>query len=581
MNPVVQASGICDHILMYSIRLSRSARLCVAAVVALTIAGCEAPSTPQFVTHRLVQPLEGPCPTDPAALTQGEFIGEVSEFAATISGPDIGTPLQATGTGSITIDKVPAGEDRIVAMYGLSNGLARWRGVSAPTTFVEGEPITVNVVLAAVAEFSCARSKVSQHVFHTATPMLDGRVLIVGGASTMADASASCINCLKAAATDDAALYDPATGVFEVVGRLATTRMFHTATRLNDGRVVIVGGAGSATFFKGTNTHPFPIVPEDPRGSVEVFDPATKTFTAAGNDPGGPRIFAAATLTLDGEVVVTGGIPSKAQGRPNDLGNALSTSTLCSGTVVACRTGPPLASARAGHVAFTTEPQGVYLFGGSVDEGENRYQVEYLSTAGSQFVHLVRATGVVTRNLFFSGVAQYFASNVLIAGGLRRTVSGGVVAFESGPGISDQAHVFAVDASDPRDPTLKGGSTPGVTMQSTRIFASAAGLPDEESAIVVGGFAIDDLATINWTPRSDLDLFNERQFADADPRMQTIGVNGVARTLRQPRAGATATAVGDGTVVVVGGYVGSDRVAETGEVFADQKAPPQAAEFVR
>jgi hypothetical protein len=65
-----------------------------------------------------------------------------------------------------------------------------------------------------------------------------------------------------------------------------------------------------------------------------------------------------------------------------------------------------------------------------------------------------------------------------------------------------------------------------------------------------------------------------------EPKTSTIRVNGADRTLRQARAGATATAIGDGTVVIAGGY-NANLVAETAEIFADNNTPPQAAEFNR
>ena len=595
MNPVVDAGGICDHIAMYSIRLSRSAPLWVAAVVALTIAGCDAPTAPQLVTHSLSQPLTGPCPTDPSVLGQGEFVGDVSEFGATISGPDISEPLMAGGTGSLTIDNVPEGENRIIALFGLANGQARWRGVSAPTTVVKDVPQTVDIVLAAVSDFSCARTASGAHVFHTATPLNDGTVLVVGGAATMVDASVACGGqgnggpCLKATATASAAVYDPKTGVFIPAGRLAQGRMFHTATKLADGRVVIAGGAGEATFFMTTSaTRPFPVVPDAPIVSVEVFDPTTRQFTSAANDPGGARIFAASTTLLSGEALITGGIPSRAQTGNHDLSNALKTTTICGGNVVACRAGPPMVSARAGHVAFTTEPQGVYLWGGSVDTSVDGHHVEYLQPDGAAFVRLLRASmfGPSTvnpdnrtrKNIFFAGVAQYVDYRVLIAGGLTRKTTG-----EFSAEFSDLAYIFDVggDDKDLSENDVKGGVTPPVRMQSRRIFTSAAGLPDESSGIVIGGFDADDLATIDWTPSGALDLFSEAVVGTPDARMSTLDVVGTPRTMRQPRGGATATAIGDGTVVIVGGYTGNDDIAETAEVFADRLTPPQAAEYVK
>ena len=63
--------------------------------------------------------------------------------------------------------------------------------------------------------------------------------------------------------------------------------------------------------------------------------------------------------------------------------------------------------------------------------------------------------------------------------------------------------------------------------------------------------------------------------------IDSLSAGAFTPTLRESRGGATATAVGDGTVVVVGGNTGPNVVAETAEVFADTKVPPQAAGFVQ
>jgi hypothetical protein len=78
--------------------------------------------------------------------------------------------------------------------------------------------------------------------YHTATLAPDGRVLIAGGAgsdSTLATYSYSSYKALKSAE-----LYDPAAAAWTYTSSLNVARMGHTATHLNGGRVLVVGGLG-------------------------------------------------------------------------------------------------------------------------------------------------------------------------------------------------------------------------------------------------------------------------------------------------------------------------------------------------
>lgn len=117
---------------------------------------------------------------------------------------------------------------------------------------------------------------------HTATQLLNGKVLIVGGALTSTS---------EPVAT--AEVYDPATGVFTMTGEMATAREQHTATLLADGRVLIVGGTTS------TRTG-------DPTATAEVYDPFTGSFSITGS-MAEARTFHTATLLPSGKVLVAGG----------------------------------------------------------------------------------------------------------------------------------------------------------------------------------------------------------------------------------------------------------------------------------
>jgi hypothetical protein len=114
---------------------------------------------------------------------------------------------------------------------------------------------------------------------HTATRLRDGRVLIAGGMGESNEYH------------DTAELYDPATGTFGMTGRMTTARSNHEAVLLADGRVLLVGGTGTGWTFLA---------------SAEIYDPRVGTFTEAGL-MGEPREGHAAVALHDGHVLVVGG----------------------------------------------------------------------------------------------------------------------------------------------------------------------------------------------------------------------------------------------------------------------------------
>ena len=109
-----------------------------------------------------------------------------------------------------------------------------------------------------------------------------GRVLVVGGSN---EATAG-------QPIPDIEVYNPDPDFFVVVDRLGFARTGHTASRLNDGVVVIVGGFDSEGATLGT---------------IELFDPRTSIV-----DPIGAlsavRAGHTATLLPDGSVLLAGGI---------------------------------------------------------------------------------------------------------------------------------------------------------------------------------------------------------------------------------------------------------------------------------
>ena len=117
---------------------------------------------------------------------------------------------------------------------------------------------------------------------HTATLLLDGRVLVAGG-----DMSSTGL-------TSAGNLTDPATGLWSPTGDMTTARERHTATLLlPSGKVLVTGG-----------------IPMDgglALDSAELFDPTTGTWTATTSMPAAAVLHRASLLPSSGRVLIAGG----------------------------------------------------------------------------------------------------------------------------------------------------------------------------------------------------------------------------------------------------------------------------------
>jgi hypothetical protein len=118
---------------------------------------------------------------------------------------------------------------------------------------------------------------------HAAVLLQNGEVLVVGGDSVVARHRAT---------LSSAELYDPTTGVWTGVPPMAHARSAATATLLRDGRVLVAGGASTAT--------------DAALSSAELYNPVSRQWTSAG-DMEAPRAYHTATLLPSGKVLVTGG----------------------------------------------------------------------------------------------------------------------------------------------------------------------------------------------------------------------------------------------------------------------------------
>jgi len=167
---------------------------------------------------------------------------------------------------------------------------------------------------------------------HSATLLQDGRILIAGGMRRNQDFYRS------------VELYDPATGKFQLTGEMNIARVGHAAVLLHSGKVLIAGGW----------------IGHGCTDSAELYNPATGRFTLIAKMTelrGRP----AATLLANGDVLITGGAD-----HPNTSGGTAS-AELFHATVQTFEALGPMHAARISHTATLLRDGRVLVVGGRGD----------------------------------------------------------------------------------------------------------------------------------------------------------------------------------------------------------------------
>ena len=212
-------------------------------------------------------------------LLAGGFLNSVWDYGPSVSGNGAGLYDSATGVFSGTGNMTANRGDHTATL--LADGKVLIAGGADQGVTGTGLA-SAELYDPGTGTFTQTGSMAVGRFLHTATLLQNGKVLIVGGALTSTSDPVA-----------TAELYDPATGIFTMTGAMATAREQHTATLLADGRVLIVGG----TTTTGTSA---------PTATVEVYDPSTGLFSITGS-MAEARILHTATLLPSGKVLVAGG----------------------------------------------------------------------------------------------------------------------------------------------------------------------------------------------------------------------------------------------------------------------------------
>lgn len=375
--------------------------------------------------------------------------------------------------------------------------------------------------------------------FHTATRLLDGRVLIVGGSA----------GALGLGANATAEIFDPASRTFAAVSPMAKARLFHTATLMTDGKVMIVGGDG----------------PTGPVAEVELFDPSSGSFivlTQLQTPRSGHTATRLLTSTFPGdEVLVAGGRGS--------LGPA----TALEGVVYHLLAGTggvrpqgTLQHARADHTATLTASGEILLIGGADGSYRGMASVESWHHGAST---IVAQLGHARMNHMTVALPT---GQLLVGGGLDSGAVSPVELYTPGLGFKDIGSLatprfYLAAAELPQGQVLfTGGFDSGgtVLLSSSEIYDPFwAGIGPmnqarrEHSATLLPGGKV---LLAGGSDASSMAKANAEVFDPTTLRFTLIGMNAA-------HARHSATQLKGGEVLIAGGQTSTGTFLNSAEVF--------------
>lgn len=320
-------------------------------------------------------------------------------------------------------------------------------GVNAATSIT-----TAELYDPATAKFSqTTGSPLAERFSATATLMKSGKVLLVGGKGVGGELAT-------------AEVYDPATQTFAATtGNLSNARAYHTATLLNDGTVLVTGGLDPVGDPIGT-----------PVASAEIYDPATGSFTLLAASMSTGRFFHTATLLGNGKVLIAGGLSGNGtSSAATDLYDPATKTFTPTGNMTA---------ARAGHVATALQSGKVLLTGGAATFGGD-------STATAELYNANTGSFTATNPMIGSRSAHTATllnnGQVLVAGGSSLFYGAG----------GESSSLSSAELFDP----ATGNFTATADMTAIRESHTATLLGDGQ-VLVVGG----SNGTLGYTPTTVL-----------------------------------------------------------------------------
>jgi len=427
---------------------------------------------------------------------RGDKIGEVGQTGASYS--HLHFEVSLDGTGNYNTHAAP--HSTRVDSYNLRNVASAYPPPAALCSSIDKSAYlwTQCPPVFAVGSSGCTPTCVMHEprVAHTATLLNNGTVLVTGGYNGIV-------------VSNTAEIFDPQSGTWRyTLHPMNLAREYHTAVKLTDGRVLVIGSqpvGGQAS------------------QRAEVFDPVTEQFTLTGtmngyhaDDPG--------ILLANGKVLIIAG--TLGAGGVSELYDPLSNSWATTPDI-------PVGAYKS---AAVTIPDGrVLAIGGGLGGTAYSAVAFYDATTNS--------------------VGAMAPIRVLRSGPTATVLPDGRVLIVAGGDTSSLPYP-CTSSTEIYDPTVApdGASTLSSSLSDARCDHRAVSLPTG-AVLVVGGVQV---------------IFGGpviAYLASAELRDPGTGVWTRAGSMSTPRYGHTATLLPNGRVLIVGGGNGSSSALASAELF--------------
>ena len=349
-------------------------------------------------------------------------------------------------------------------------------------------------------------SMATARIYHTATRLPDGSVLVVGG-----------YNAPAGLVFASAERYNPATHTWSSAGSMTHPRLGHSATLLPNGKVIVVGGR-QAPASNQTDT-------------TEIYDPNTNSWSAGPSLLLGLREAHSAILLNTGKLLVAAGLrsyPDCAYRADAELYNYVTNSWAITGSLSLARSSATTTLLSNGKVLLAAGPQN-----GCPTPNVGMSEAEIYDPA----VGTWSVTGSLPGTRYNNFIAALPNGNALIAGGVAHNIL---------PTYLASTAVYN---------TVTGTFAASGSMATARVATGGAG--DNGTAVVLEN---GDVLVTGGSNISGM-------LSSAELYTTTTGLWTATGSMATARTYNTTTLLQDGTVLVVGGQGNASPTLASAEIY--------------